>query len=169
MSAQPDSCQGVGRSLSTRAPRIIAPTVLREAAARPGRAIDALHRVRTIREALHGVAGEVADGREPPDRHLSTVHRMLAQAIARSEVTNVVPWRWTLEPRTPGDLPWTIALSAWRLLQFEDLTRVRRCHDTGCGWLFLDRSRIGSRRWCSSADCGNRARARRHYERHRAQ
>lgn len=142
--------------------------LLRRAAARPGPARDALSQVRKLRDALHGVAGAVADSREPPAHDLRTVHRSLAHAIARSEITSVVPLRWALQPRTPADLPWIIALSAWRLLQFEDLTRLRRCHDAGCGWLFLDRSRNGSRRWCSSADCGNRARARRHYERHRA-
>ncbi|RFU85979.1 CGNR zinc finger domain-containing protein [Streptomyces triticagri] len=47
------------------------------------------------------------------------------------------------------------------------LGRVRRCAGPGCGWFFLDRSRNGARRWCSSGDCGNRDRARRHYERTR--
>ncbi|MFJ9034356.1 CGNR zinc finger domain-containing protein [Streptomyces sp. NPDC102274] len=31
----------------------------------------------------------------------------------------------------------------------------------------LDRSRSGTRRWCSSGDCGNRDRVRRHYSRTR--
>ncbi|MFD9792685.1 CGNR zinc finger domain-containing protein [Streptomyces sp. NPDC059070] len=29
----------------------------------------------------------------------------------------------------------------------------------------MDRTRGGTRRWCSSGDCGNRDRARRHYAR----
>jgi len=29
----------------------------------------------------------------------------------------------------------------------------------------VDESRNGSRRWCSMKDCGNRAKARRHYHR----
>jgi predicted RNA-binding Zn ribbon-like protein len=45
--------------------------------------------------------------------------------------------------------------------------RLRRCDDDGCGWLFLDTTRNHSRRWCSSGDCGNRDRARRHYARNR--
>ncbi|TAL94280.1 MAG: hypothetical protein EPN73_18145 [Paraburkholderia sp.] len=32
-----------------------------------------------------------------------------------------------------------------------------------CSWLFLDLSRSRSRRWCSMATCGNRAKAQRHY------
>jgi hypothetical protein len=43
------------------------------------------------------------------------------------------------------------------------LDRVRRCANPECGWLFLDDSRAGKRRWCSMSSCGNRARARRHY------
>ncbi|MGH3400264.1 MAG: CGNR zinc finger domain-containing protein [Streptosporangiaceae bacterium] len=38
----------------------------------------------------------------------------------------------------------------------------------GCGWLFLDRSRNGSRRWCTMEFCGAQAKARRLTERRRA-
>jgi len=37
----------------------------------------------------------------------------------------------------------------------------------GCGWLFLDSSRNHTRRGCDMRVCGNRAKARRHYERQR--
>nr|WP_250475193.1 CGNR zinc finger domain-containing protein [Caballeronia sp. GAFFF1] len=42
------------------------------------------------------------------------------------------------------------------------LWNVRECG--ACSWLFLDLSRSKSRRWCSMATCGNRVKARRHYE-----
>jgi predicted RNA-binding Zn ribbon-like protein len=64
-------------------------------------------------------------------------------------------------------VPHVLALAALRLTEREDLDRLRQCHDEHCGWLFLDRSKNASRRWCSSADCGNRTRARRHAERRR--
>jgi predicted RNA-binding Zn ribbon-like protein len=41
--------------------------------------------------------------------------------------------------------------------------RIRECR--GCGWLFFDATRNGSRRWCTMAICGNRAKAHRHYQR----
>ncbi|WP_405062183.1 CGNR zinc finger domain-containing protein [Kribbella sp. NBC_01505] len=66
------------------------------------------------------------------------------------------------------DLVDELVLATSRLLEREDLSRLRECQDNGCGWLFLDRSKNGSRRWCSSGDCGNRARAKRHYARVRA-
>jgi predicted RNA-binding Zn ribbon-like protein len=40
---------------------------------------------------------------------------------------------------------------------------VRECSGDTCGWLFVDTSRNHSRRWCDMEDCGNRAKARRHY------
>ena len=57
-----------------------------------------------------------------------------------------------------------VALSAVSLLP--DAGRVRICRN--CRWLFLDRSRNGSRRWCDMAVCGNRQKARRHYRRRSA-
>jgi predicted RNA-binding Zn ribbon-like protein len=56
------------------------------------------------------------------------------------------------------------------LLRNADLSRLRVCpvDDGGCGWLFLDRSRNLSRKWCSMDDCGTHAKARRLTERRRA-
>jgi predicted RNA-binding Zn ribbon-like protein len=34
-----------------------------------------------------------------------------------------------------------------------------------CGWLFLDRTRNGNKRWCTPTMCGSRTRSRRHYRR----
>ena len=42
--------------------------------------------------------------------------------------------------------------------------RLRSC--PRCGWLFLDTSRGGRRRWCSMETCGNREKASRHRTRH---
>jgi predicted RNA-binding Zn ribbon-like protein len=48
------------------------------------------------------------------------------------------------------------------------LDRLKMCTDEECAWVFFDRSKPGSRRWCSSTGCGNRAKTRRYRERHRA-
>lgn len=50
------------------------------------------------------------------------------------------------------------------LVSKNDLERVKQCEGDPCGWLFFDTSRNRSRRWCSMADCGNRAKARRFYQ-----
>jgi predicted RNA-binding Zn ribbon-like protein len=46
---------------------------------------------------------------------------------------------------------------------------VRVCAAEDCGWLFLDTSKNHTRRWCSMKSCGNRAKARRHYNKEKTQ
>jgi predicted RNA-binding Zn ribbon-like protein len=43
--------------------------------------------------------------------------------------------------------------------------RIRSCAHDSCVLHFFDTSRNGTRRWCSMATCGNRAKASRHYAR----
>lgn len=63
---------------------------------------------------------------------------------------------------------WPVVWNAADLLVSGQIARVRACADRRCAWLFLDTSRSRHRRWCSMEGCGNRAKARRHYRRHRA-
>jgi predicted RNA-binding Zn ribbon-like protein len=62
---------------------------------------------------------------------------------------------------------WPVVRSAAELLSSPALERVGECHGQGCGWLFVDTSKAGRRRWCRMAICGNRAKARRHSQRAR--
>jgi len=44
--------------------------------------------------------------------------------------------------------------------------RLRACGNRRCGWLFIDRSANGRRRWCDPLACGNRMKVRRYRARH---
>ena len=46
--------------------------------------------------------------------------------------------------------------------------RICPLDEGGCGWVFLDRSRNHSRRWCAMADCGSRVKARKLTRRRRS-
>ncbi|MGH3373682.1 MAG: CGNR zinc finger domain-containing protein [Actinoallomurus sp.] len=140
--------------------------LLAECASEPGRAERLIRRTRAFRELLYRVLSAVATGGSPGDDDIEALRRAMTRALGRAEISGLAPLRWSLRPGALADLPDVLTLSGWELMQFEDLGRLRRCADDACGWLFLDRSRNGTRRWCSSADCGNRARARRHYRRH---
>ncbi|MHC1548092.1 CGNR zinc finger domain-containing protein [Phyllobacterium sp. K27] len=54
-------------------------------------------------------------------------------------------------------------LSGLSLLHTSRLSRIKICPN--CHWLYLDESRNRSRRWCDMTVCGNRAKAKRHYDR----
>ena len=43
-----------------------------------------------------------------------------------------------------------------------DRPRLRACGNRRCGWLFVDRSANGRRRWCDPKACGNRMKVRRY-------
>jgi len=134
----------------------------------PKLAAGVLRRVHELREQLYL---HLADCIDDPDREHqivegSPLHRAFADAVTASELAGT-PARWTLDARVPFDIPRVLALHALDLVQTMPLASLRRCDDDGCGWLFLDTTRNHSRRWCSSGDCGNRDRARRHYARAR--
>lgn len=134
----------------------------------PRRAEGILRRVHELREQLYlHLAGCIDD---PAGEHQieegCPLHGAFADAVAASRLAGT-PARWTLEPRDPLDLARVLALHALDLVQTMPVHRLRRCDDDGCGWLFLDTTRNHSRRWCSSSECGNRDRARRHYARGR--
>jgi len=65
-------------------------------------------------------------------------------------------------------VPWLAAADLLELLR-AGRDRIRTCAADDCILHFYDDSRSGRRRWCSMATCGNRAKARRHYEHKRGQ
>jgi predicted RNA-binding Zn ribbon-like protein len=135
----------------------------------PGPAAEVLVRAVQLREALHGILASFLVGEAPPARDLDTVNAEL-EAVRRHE--RLVPgpdrlcWQ-TPHARRLDSILWPIGRAATKLLTSEELVRLRRCGGEGCGWLFLDRSRNGRRRWCTMADCGNLSKVRRFRQRRR--
>jgi predicted RNA-binding Zn ribbon-like protein len=114
-----------------------------------------------VRETAYDVLAPLAVGAEPGRKQVAALQDLVA-GVVRSASMRMQPFRWEASGAAA-----VARLAVWRLFEDEDLSRLRQCDDDGCGWLFLDRSKNGSRRWCSSADCGNRARGRRHYQKSR--
>ncbi|MGI5143525.1 MULTISPECIES: CGNR zinc finger domain-containing protein [unclassified Streptomyces] len=59
------------------------------------------------------------------------------------------------------------AVLAWSALQETMPGRLRPCANPECRLFLLDHSKTNKARWCSMAVCGNRMKARRHYQRAR--
>jgi predicted RNA-binding Zn ribbon-like protein len=115
-----------------------------------------------LRETIHRCFAATASGRAPAPRDLAALNAALAEAPMRRRVQ---PGGWdvgTPEP-TAATLLAPVLWSAADLLVGPQLARVRQCSNPECGWLFLDNSKGGNRRWCSMSACGNRAKAHRHY------
>lgn len=154
-------------------PEAEAETCLDRAAARPEEAADALAAAKALREALFALFAGAARRERPRSRpaELATLDGWLARSLAGRALhaaSDGFAWGWRAEPEDADPLTTplrAVALAAAELLTSDRLVRVRECDAPNCSWLFLDRSRAGSRRWCSMESCGNRAKARRHYRR----
>jgi predicted RNA-binding Zn ribbon-like protein len=73
---------------------------------------------------------------------------------------------WTLRTPAHGTAA-ARAVLAWDALRTEKPGRLRPCANPDCRLFLIDRSKPNTARWCSMASCGNRMKARRHYQRSR--
>ncbi|MFD8598564.1 CGNR zinc finger domain-containing protein [Kitasatospora sp. NPDC059646] len=149
------------------------PTALGElrrlATADPAGAARALDRVRELREAVHDLVTTLLDGSGPAPATAAErveTHWKPAVAAARLAVRGGST-RPEVDVETSGldFLGHDLALRAVDLLRSAPWERVRVCAGQRCGWVFIDKSRGGGRRWCSMATCGNSAKGRTHYRR----
>ncbi|MBD3003952.1 CGNR zinc finger domain-containing protein [Streptomyces sp. 5-10] len=74
--------------------------------------------------------------------------------------------QWTVKTPPHARLAVEVIL-AWAATEKRLPGRLRPCANAECQLFLLDRSRANRARWCSMAVCGNREKARRHYERTR--
>jgi predicted RNA-binding Zn ribbon-like protein len=136
--------------------------LLAEAVRRQPAAAAALVRAKQLRSALYRIFSRQAGITED----IAILNHALAETSAQIEVARTragFAWAWGREAGRLDQLLGPLAWSAAELLTSADLALVRECEGERCSWLFVDASRNRTRRWCSMVDCGNRAKARRHY------
>jgi predicted RNA-binding Zn ribbon-like protein len=130
-----------------------------------------LQRARRLREVLARLLAAAGSNAPPDARDVRLLNAFLAAALRTRRLEQqgtMFAWSWEGEEKDAFDLLWwPIVLAAADLLTSADRTQIHECWGEGCGWLFLDTSRNQRRRWCSMQGCGNRAKARRFYERTR--
>ena len=74
---------------------------------------------------------------------------------------------WRLELLDPDHRLATRVVTTWSGLAERMPGRLRPCANDECRLFLLDRSHANTGRWCSMRSCGNRMKARRHYQRER--
>jgi predicted RNA-binding Zn ribbon-like protein len=122
-----------------------------------------------LREALYRAFSAIAQGRSAVEADLELISDFTAEGLQHrylERANGSYRWEWRPAAKNPLDrITWAAAQSAADLLTSDELKLVRFCEAPDCEWLFLDRSRNRSRRWCDMTSCGNRQKARRHYQR----
>jgi predicted RNA-binding Zn ribbon-like protein len=129
---------------------------------------EELGAARAFREAIYAVFSGIASRRPPEPAALAALNDALAPRLSSTRI-GVGSAGATRRFAGPADgseqVLWSLAWSAHDLLLSRELERVRECSDGECHWLFVDRSRNRSRRWCDMANCGNLAKVRRFRQR----
>jgi predicted RNA-binding Zn ribbon-like protein len=114
-----------------------------------------LRHVLGVRQALQSVVR----GEQPPD--------VLAPALqGAARIPSVADGEiiWTLS--VPPDRELAVrAVLTWAALAKRSPGRLRPCANGECHLFLIDHSKANTARWCSMAVCGNRMKARRHYQR----
>jgi predicted RNA-binding Zn ribbon-like protein len=135
----------------------------------PDAAAAAFERAIWLRELIYRIFSAFALEQPVDPDDLGDLNQVLGRAMAQARLEVVAggfTWGWVEDGPGLEIVIWAVARSAAELLTSDQLDRLRRCaDDRGCGYLFIDTSRNRSRRWCSMKSCGNRAKAKRHYER----
>lgn len=132
--------------------------------ANPAIADVAFSRANGLRDCLYGIFSEIAHDAGPNVDDLRHLETWYQEATAHAHLLiedRTARWDWgeaSDHPEPDLNLPaWQVAMSAIDLLRSDRLARLKHCEGAGegpCGWLFIDESRAGNRRWCSSAECG---------------
>jgi predicted RNA-binding Zn ribbon-like protein len=140
-----------------------------EASRQPGAAQEAFDDAIALREALASVLRAAVEGRQPPAADLQRFNTALGDSGEHLRLTgNKGEFHLDWDTDSSFDrVLWPVARSAADVVTSSELQRLRICEGEGCGWLFLDTTRNRRRRWCNMASCGNRAKVKRFYQRHK--
>ena len=137
----------------------------------PREAAAALAKGIAVRDLLLSIFAGITNARSVSSQRLSELNSALAQAPGLLRVhknSDRIETEWTSEADGMQQVLFAILTSAAELLASDRVGRIRECASADCTWLFVDESRNRSRRWCDMSACGNRMKARRHYQRARA-
>lgn len=124
----------------------------------------------TVRELLYEIFSALASGQSPSASRMATLNDKIRDAWGRLEISlgrSAGLWSWR-KNSLDLDFPKRLVLrSAAELLTSKYDGRIRECPT--CKWVFFDKSKNASRKWCSMEDCGSVDKASRYYYRKKAQ
>jgi predicted RNA-binding Zn ribbon-like protein len=128
---------------------------------------ERLGRTWALREAVYGLARARVDGTPHLSADIDLVNA--ASCLAAPPTPLIGPDGFTPLSRDQAPLDAILALlarDAIDLFTGPYALRIRECTAHDCSLFFVDRSRPGSRRWCTMASCGEKASSATYRKRH---
>lgn len=146
----------------------------------PGAGEKFMGEVTAVRAVIYAIFRDIAEENDVSDELLAAFNTYLRQAYEKVQLEKTETGLRRALPLSPihptsPSTPLTpslrlpllqlLLLAEELLLQTELWPRIRAC--PSCGWLFLDTSRGGRRRWCNMQVCGSQVKARRWYHKNK--
>ena len=119
-----------------------------------------------VREAMRGVIGGNS-GRQVYPVEVATLNEAAAASGLRMKFGQDGKARLEPEASGPVGAMGRLVAALYSAMQDDGWERLKLCTDDSCRWVFYDRSKNHSSRWCSMASCGNREKARRFRAQHK--
>ena len=143
----------------------LAAKLRRKAAGHPHEAGTVYRASLRAREILRRLLVELAEGSASAEA-VADFNRILAPVLQHLRVRPLgnAPYLqlgWDDEENRLESVLWPVLWSAASLISSEEASRIRVCGGEDCGWMYVDRSRNGLRRWCQMESCGTREKTRR--------
>jgi len=142
----------------------------KEATCYPEKAKKALLRIKKVRATLYQLVSAIASAEE--ERYailLKQVNPLIAQAMNKFQIVyeNKVFVLSLIQNLEDLESPlWLVLRSMQEMLLNVDLKRIKECPT--CGWVFLDETKNGVRKWCSPIECGTKDKMLRYQQKKRA-
>jgi predicted RNA-binding Zn ribbon-like protein len=124
----------------------------------------------TLRWQLRQLFVAVAQGRSVGALPaLAEVNAALSAALSQLELAprahgdgdaGALRWSWREAGERLDHALWPVLRAAADLLASDESARIRECGGEDCGWMYVDRSRNGLRRWCQMEVCGTKEKSR---------
>lgn len=143
----------------------LAAKLRRKAARNPDEASAVYRAALQAREVLRQLFLELAEGSVSAGA-VADFNRILTPALRHLRVTppgsgQQLRLGWEDQEKSLDSVLWPVLWSAAALVASEEASRIRVCGGEDCGWMYVDRSRNGFRRWCQMESCGTREKTRR--------
>lgn len=131
----------------------------------PKKASEAYTRAIRLREAAHRIISHISNGEAPGSEDEELLDSETLSVFSYLKL-NLNEMRLVLnDPLDLDHILRVVVKDLVELMTSDELNSVKRCQSEECGWLFIDSSKNKSRKWCRMGGCGNRAKARRYYNR----
>lgn len=131
----------------------------------PVKAQQELKRIIKVRELLYRIFRSLANKEIPTTQDIKVFNKELSQSFRNISIDITedlnIKENWNDESYNLLFTLHPLMKSAYELLISETLNRLKECDH--CGWIYLDRSKNNSRRWCNMKTCGNTEKTKKYY------